>query len=258
MEKLLKTKGSGYMAFLFYMILVLVLFSIILLLSKIQIEIQKFEYKRKTYKNNLSNKKETKTNNDFLIKFKLCIFNIVPITFLKINNKKLDKLKEKKMFVKIGKRLKNTMDKMQLQFIDKLIKNQSQKTILDVLSITKELKLKFKKVDLKVDVGLSDVIATSFLIPTITTIISFFFRNTNLDLRNSKYTIKPIYNQSKFSVNPIYNLENYGSEINIFLKCIIEVKMIHIINIMYIIKKQRKVSNYVRPSNRRSYDYSYE
>ena len=235
------------MAFLFYMILVLVLLSFILLLSKIQIEIQKFEYKRKTYKKDLSNKKETKTNNDFLIKFKLCIFNIVPIIFLKIDNKKLDKLKEKKMFVKIGKRLKNTMDKMQLQFIDKLIKNQSQKTILDVLSITKELKLKFKKLDLKVDVGLSDVIATSFLIPTITTIISFFFRNTNLDFKNSKYKI-----------NPIYKLGDYGTEINIFLKCIIEVKMIHIINIMYIIKKQRKVSNYVRPSNRRAYDYSYE
>ena len=235
------------MAFLFYVVLLIVFLDFVLLLSKIQIEIQKFEYKRKTYKNNLSNKKETKINNDFLIKFKLCIFNKIPITFLKINNKKLDKLKEKKMFVKIGKRLKNTMDKMQLQFIDKLIKNQSQKTILDVLSITKELKLKFKKVDLKVDVGLSDVIATSFLIPTITTIISFFFRNTNLDLKNSKYII-----------NPIYNLGDYGTEINIFLKCIIEVKMIHIINIMYIIKKQRKVSNYVRPSNRRAYDYSYE
>ena len=235
------------MAFLFYMILVLVLFSFVLVLSKIQIEIQKFEYKRKTYKNNLSNKKEIKTNNDFLIKFKLCIFKKIPITFLRINNKKLDKLKEKKMFINIGKSLKNTMDKMQLQFIDKLIKNQSQKTILDVLSITKELKLRFKKLDLKVNVGLSDVIVTSFLIPTITTIISFFFRNTNFDLKNSKYTI-----------NPIYNLGDYGSEINIFLKCIIEVKMIHIINIMYIIKKQRKVSNYVRPSNRRAYDYSYE
>lgn len=235
------------MAFLFYFILILIIVTTVIVTSKINIEIEKFKYKRKTQREVLIDKKNISRDNDVLIKFKLYIFNIIPILILKIDNKKINKLRKKKRFVKLGKKLKTRMNKMQTEFIEKFSKNKIQEIVLNILTIAKELKLKVKKLNLQINVGLSNIITTTFLIPAIATAVSFFFRNTIVESKQSRYEIKPIY-----------NLENSGSEINIYLKCIIEVKMIHIINIMYIIKKQRKVKEYGRPSNRRSYEYSYE
>ena len=139
------------------------------------------------------------------------------------------------------------MDKLQIEFIQNFIKTRDAKAILNILTIVKELEMKFKKVDLKINIGLEDVILTSLLVPIISTIVALLLKETKIEPKENKY-----------EVNPIYNLQNFGKVINISLKCIIEAKMIHIINIMYIIKNQRKVNNNVRTSNRRSYDYSYE
>lgn len=66
-----------------------------------------------------------------------------------------------------------------------------------------------------------------------------------------------IYNKEKYSyeIYPIYQNKNL---IKLDLNCIIKVKMVHIISIIYLIVKKRRVEKSERTSNRMSYDYSYE
>ncbi len=55
---------------------------------------------------------------------------------------------------------------------------------------------------------------------------------------------------------PIYEDKN---RIKLILNCIIQVKLVHIISIIYyVVKKRKEKRKYERASNRRSYDYSYE
>ena len=60
---------------------------------------------------------------------------------------------------------------------------------------------------------------------------------------------------TNFNVTPIYNNPNL---INIEFSGIFEIKMIHIINIIYILNKKEGVEKNDGTSNRRAYDYSYE
>ena len=57
-----------------------------------------------------------------------------------------------------------------------------------------------------------------------------------------------------YNVEPIYNSQNL---INIAISGIFQIKMIHIINTIYVLNKKGGIE-YERTSNRRSYDYSYE
>ena len=214
---------------------------------KVQLIIEKFEYKRKSQKNILNNKKETSKQTSFLIKLRICLFYKIPIVAIKIDDEKLKRLERKKSFEKMEKKLKKSLSKMQEDFINKFNKNKNAKAIMNIITVAKEFKMQFKNINLKINIGLENVIATSILVPIIATVISFILHDMEIKKEKNEYKI-----------TPIYNLQNLGSKINISLKCIIEVKMIHIINVIYIMKNQRKVSDHVRTSNRRAYDYSYE
>lgn len=61
-------------------------------------------------------------------------------------------------------------------------------------------------------------------------------------------------NKTEFRIIPLYN---FGNSIKFNLNCIISVKIVHIIYVIYILLKTRRRKN-ERTSNRRSYDYSYE
>ena len=56
--------------------------------------------------------------------------------------------------------------------------------------------------------------------------------------------------KQSFQIKPIYNNQNI---LNIALSGIFQIKMIHIINIIYILNKKEGVKNYERTSNRRAY-----
>ena len=66
--------------------------------------------------------------------------------------------------------------------------------------------------------------------------------------------MKTDYKKTNFKIIPLYK---YGNAINFRLNCIINVKLVHIIHIIYILSKKGMIKN-ERASNRRSYDYSYE
>ena len=107
--------------------------------------------------------------------------------------------------------------------------------------------LKFK---LNFKIGFEDVFLTTYAVPFISTLISFVLKLTtkNVNLQNKK-------REYYYKIEPIYN-ENI---INLRLNCIINVKIVHIINIIYIflIKKGRS-DKYERTSYRRSYGYGHE
>lgn len=86
------------------------------------------------------------------------------------------------------------------------------------------------------------------MVPTISTILSILIAKNQEE--KPKKEIKQYY-----KITPVYKNKNL---INFCLEGIFELKMIHIITTICILKKKRRVGKHVRTSNRRSYDYSYE
>ena len=106
------------------------------------------------------------------------------------------------------------------------------------------------KFKLKLKIGLGDVIFTTFMIPIISSIISCVLNKGSINLykKNSKQ-------KYYFKIDPEYN----KIAVKLKLNCIINVKMVHIINIIYaLIIKKRRSDKYERTSYRRSYGYSHE
>ncbi len=111
---------------------------------------------------------------------------------------------------------------------------------INPIETIKMLQVKFEKVDMNAEIGTENVSLTVFLVAFFSTLLGMLFRNS--DYRNINYNIMPMY--------------KFGNTIKINLKCIISVKMVHIIYVIY--KLGRKGLKNERTSNRRSYDYSYE
>ena len=101
-------------------------------------------------------------------------------------------------------------------------------------------------VNLDAKIGLIDGILTSASVAILSTIVSIVLSLLIKDYKqdNINYKIIPIYS------NEI--------TVKIFLSCIIEVKLVHIIYMIYVILKKGSVKLNERTSNRRSYAYSYE
>ena len=106
------------------------------------------------------------------------------------------------------------------------------------------LKTELKRFELKIHIGIENVILTSTVVFIISIIISFILK---------KYSTKNT--KQYFKIMPKYGDENF---IDLQFNGIFEIKMIHIINTICIEKKKRRVEENERTSNRRSYDYSYE
>ena len=85
---------------------------------------------------------------------------------------------------------------------------------------------------------------TSIVVPAISTILAILLRQKIEKFENQIFIVKPIY------INQ--NL------INIVLSGIFEIKMIHIINIIYILNKKKGVRKIERASNTKPYEYGYE
>ena len=131
-------------------------------------------------------------------------------------------------------------------------KKITERTIKDreinkkILEITKMLKINIKDFNLRLELGTEDAIITSFLVPIIGIIISYLLRQNMVDFKRQKFIIQPVYcNQ---------NL------LNLVFSGIFEIKMIHIINIIYVLIKGRgkEWKNERTTSNRRAYGHSYE
>ena len=203
------------------MVFLFVILIIILLLifSKIRIQIENFRF---------SSIIDRHINEDYKIIIQLCILGKIPIVQIKITRTKLEKLKIKEKMKKVDiNALKNNKE------FDKKI-----------LKAIKETKILINRMNFKIELGTEDAVLTSIIIPIISTLITFLLRNRIKEYKCQTFIIQPIY------INQ--NL------INIAFSGIFEIKMIHIINIIYILNKKEGEDKNERTSNRGAYDYSYE
>lgn len=202
-----------------FLFVFLVFILILLIFSKIQIQIDNLSF---------SSNRIRHINKDYQIIIKLLVFSKIPIFKYNITKTKLEKL-----------RLKEKVRNMDF----KILKNRN-KFDKKILKATKKINISIKKIKLYIELGTENASLTSIIIPIVSTVIANIFYKKVENYKNQNFTIKPIY------INQ--NL------INILIDGIFEIKMIHIINIIYILNKKEGVKKYERTSNRRSYDYSYE
>ena len=81
--------------------------------------------------------------------------------------------------------------------------------------------LKFKNIKLYIDVGIENINLTVYLNVLVSILTSILLRNNS---------------NNKYSINPIYNM---GNKINIDFSGISEIKAVHIIYIIYLLKKTK-------------------
>ena len=200
-------------------IIAIILLFLIVILSKIRIEIRKLKF---------TSLSKIHFNNDYKIILKLRIFNKIDIFKYTITKEKIEKMKYNKKIKQLENKIKQNKNKIDIKLIE--IKNK--------------INIEMKKLNLEIEIGTEDAVITSMLVPIISIIISIIIKK---QMKN--------YEKQKFLINPVYNNQNF---INIIFDGIFEIKMIHIINIIYIINRKEGVKKNDRTSNRRSYGYSYE
>ncbi len=168
--------------------------------------------------------KNLNINDDYEVIFKLKIFNKIPVLKLTINKNKIEKNKE--FNSKKNLKIERNFSKYKKQILEKL----------------KDIKI--SELNIKIKLGTENAFFTSMLIPIISSLIAILLRNKMENLKNETYLVEPIYLNQNI--------------LEILISGIFEIKMIHIINIIYILTKKEGVKKNERTSNRRSYDYSYE
>ncbi len=199
--------------------LISLIITVILIKARINIEIENLRIK--------SNKK-IYINDNYKIIFKIKIFNKIPIIKFNLDKDrltlKINKIKNKKEF-----------SEKKNKFIKDKIKKEIIKNITDI---------KINKLNLKIKIGTENAFFTSMIIPIISSIISIILMKKITNVEKQKYIVEPIYLNQNI--------------LEILISGIFEMKMIHIINIIYILIKKEGVKKNERTSNRRTYDYGYE
>lgn len=172
---------------------------------------------------------EPKNTNEYAIIFSLYLGNKIKLIWFRLNDKKVRKI----------------YSKMQLEKLD--FKKFRKDFKVKYLKELPKLQPKISYLNLDANLGVISPVTTSFLVATIASIISIALPYLSNSLKKERYiyNIKPLY----------YNKNLYKINLN----CIIEIKMVHIINIIFIfIKKGRKKNEQSTTSDRKPYAYSYE
>ena len=169
-------------------------------------------------------------NQDYGIKIKLCIFGFIPIFKINITKAKLEKMKLKEKIKDI--------DLNELKDNPKLDK--------EMLIAIKNINIAIKEIELYVVIGTENASLTAILVPALSTVIAILLRKKIRDFEHQIFVIQPVYQNQNL--------------VNISVSGIFEIKMSHIINVIYMFHKKEKkgVKEYERTSHRRSYGYSYE
>lgn len=148
------------------------------------------------------------------------IFNKIPLIKFNINSNKVEETK--------------IINKIQSKY-------GKAKVDLDMIKALKLLSIKIESLSLNLQLGTEDVLNTSIIVFIISSILSIGLPNLveKRNFENVKYEIIPLYiGNNAFSIK---------------LNSIIYVKMVHIINIIYIYLQKRREEKNERASNRRSY-----
>lgn len=208
------------------MVFLLCLLTILLIVLIITIIIAKAKISIEVKNLKIKANKKMYISDNYKIIFKIIILNKIPILKFNLNNEKLV-LERNKRINKKG--LKE----------ESFLKNKIKKEILKHFS-----DIQVNKLNLKIKIGTENAFFTSMIIPIISSIISIILMKKITNAEKQKYIVEPIYLNQNI--------------LEILISGIFEMKMMHIINIIYVLNKERKVNKHERTSNRRSYDYGYE
>ena len=212
------------MVFLFILLIFLVLV-LVILTSKLDIRMINLIIDSQSKKH---------INDRYEIIIRLKIFGNIPILRFTINKNKLKKIQQsRKMSEKIQKLERDILTN----------KNKFDKQIIKGL---KELSqsIYVENLELEVELGTENAFLTSILVAFFSSILAISFSRIHLKENNIVYKIEPVYRNE--------------NSIKIEISGIFQIKLIHIINIIYVLNKKGGRKNHERTSNRRSYDYSYE
>lgn len=205
--------------YIFNFLILILFFGIIF--SKINIYVDRFEFnKLDTIKGN-----HKIFNFKYQIVIKLLLFSVIPIFRLTINNSKVRKFKNTKMYKKFSKRKFK-------------INRNSIKVFLNA-------KFKIKNLKFNLNIDTPDVIITTYITVIVSTVTSILlsYLSKMQKIVNFKYNVIPIFSNKTI--------------IDFSLSSIITIKMVHIISILYNLNKLRG-DKYERTSIGRVNDYSYE
>ncbi len=137
---------------------------------------------------------------------------------------------------------------------------------LEDIKVLKKLVPELTNLDLNLELGLENPIITAFSVMGIASTISIIlpciiekkdkFKYANISNNNMMRKLELSSRKYKYNIIPLFQNKNLYK---INLNCIIQLKMVHIINVIYIfLKKGRSDNNERTASNRKSYGYSYE
>ena len=212
------------MVFLFILLIFLVL-GLVILTSKLDIRMINLI---------IDSQSKKYINDRYEIIIKLKIFGNIPILKFTLNKSRLRKIKQSR---KMNEKVKQ---------LEKDIIQNKNKLDVQIIKGLKEFSknIYMEKLDLQIELGTENAFLTSMLVAIFSSILSITFSRIHVKEKNIIYEIEPIYMNK--------------NSIKIEISGIFQIKLIHIINTIYVLNKKGGRKNHERTSNRRSYDYSYE
>lgn len=162
---------------------------------------------------------------DFTLQLSIYLFNKINIFKVTIDKDRANGL------IKSGKiNIKKLKDSKQLN--------------IDTIKLLKNTEIKLEELNFNGCIGTENAAFTAMLVSFINIITVILISNNKNKIAN--YFLK---------IDPIYQNQNI---VNLQFNCIISLKIVNIINMIYILKKKGRGDKNERTSNRRSYAYSYE
>lgn len=128
---------------------------------------------------------------------------------------------------------KNKYDKIKSH----VIKNENIK----IKDIQKKLKLKYENIKLNIEIGEENAAITAILTGVVSSVVSVIIGKYFSDIKQINWNVQPMYNINILKLS---------------LNCIISVKLIHIINTIFMMRKEGDKD--ARTSNRKNLKYIYE
>ena len=217
-------KEANILVFLFVLCFILIVIQM-MITAKIEVEIINMVINTQT---------KSHINNAYKMIFRLRIWGKIPIIKFTITKQKMRKIQK----------TINMQEK--IEKLEKDIWQNRNKIDLKFWEIAKELRkaILIKKLYVNLECGTENAFLTAILVAIFSSILSMGISSLQVKQDEVNYKIEPIYIDQNF--------------IKIAISGIFQLKLIHIINIIYVLSKKGGMKKYDRTSNRRSYDYSYE
>ncbi len=214
------------MIIVFFILIILTLFIVGILFSTLNIRVEKLYF---------SNQSLEKLKWNYFIVLELSLFGMIKAIKLRIDPKRVEKILKKRNIKEKVKEINFKQIKQDLPDKEEQVK------------LMKRLKIKLEEFHFVLELGTKDVLITSAIIAFLSSALGIAIARVIKQYKEEKYEYKMI---------PVYQNKNI---INLNLNCIIQVKMVHIICIIFtLLRKRKEKQKHERTSNRRSYDYSYE